>query len=271
LVTTENDDFGAAFMDTASLIAQVPLWALYLITVGIVLLTMELGWRLGNYRHKHAEGEKNAPISAAVGATLGLLAFLLAFTFGMAATRYDARKQAVLQEANAIGTTYLRTDFLSPTSRLGARSLLREYAALRSGGMASIMSIEGMAKSAEIQDKLWAIADQEVSQKDSVSIGLFVETLNEMIDLDEVRITALRNRIPDTIWLMLYGVAIFSMVALGYEFGLTGTRSWAVTILMVIAFTTVILLIADLDRSQSGLLQISQQPLQDLLGRIGPP
>ncbi len=92
-----------------------------------------------------------------------------------------------------------------------------------------------------------------------------------MIDLDTVRIVANRNRIPDSIWLMLCVVTIFSMAALGYEFGLTGTRNWTVTILLVVTFTTVLVLIADLDRPQSGLLQVSQQPLLDLLDKIGAP
>ncbi len=80
-----------------------------------------------------------------------------------------------------------------------------------------------------------------------------------------------RNRIPDSIWLMLGIVTIFSMASLGYEFGLTGERSWALTILMTVAFTTVITLIEDLDRSQSGLLQVSKQPLIDLLNKIVTP
>ncbi len=90
-----------------------------------------------------------------------------------------------------------------------------------------------------------------------------------MIDLDTIRVAANRNRIPDSIWLMLGVVTVFSMAAMGYEFGLTGKRSWAVTILLIIVFTTVIMLIADLDLPQAGLLKVSQQPLIDLLNRIG--
>ena len=89
----------------------LPLWALYIITIAIVLLSAEAGWRLGNYRRQRPDHEEEAPVGAVVGATIGLLAFLLAFTFGMAASRYDTRKQLVLQEANAIGTTYLRGGF----------------------------------------------------------------------------------------------------------------------------------------------------------------
>jgi hypothetical protein len=258
-------------MYTSSVIDALPLWALYVITAAIVLASIEVGWRYGNYRRQHSRDEKKAPISAAVGATLGLLAFLLAFTFGMAATRFDNRKQIVLQEANTIGTTYLRSDFLPEQSRDEARILLREYLALRAGGASAILSPEGMAKSAGLQDRLWVIAAGAATQSDSIATGLFIQSLNEMIDLDAIRVTNLRNRIPDTIWFMLYVVTIFSMTAMGYQFGMTGTRSWATMIILVMVFTPVILMIADLDRPQTGLLRISQQPLIDLLNKIGTP
>ena len=258
-------------MSASGIIDALPLWALGIITVVIVLLSVEVGWRLGNRNRQRSEKEKEAPIGAVVGATLGLLAFLLAFTFGMAATRYDTRRGAVLQESNAIGTTYLRADFLPEQQRDEVRRLLREYTALRAGGRSAIMSPQGMQKSAALQDQIWATAASAFEGKDSVSTGLFIQSLNEMIDLDAVRITALRNRIPDTIWLMLLVVTIFSMAALGYQFGLTGVRNWTVTLLMTIAFTAVIVLIADLDRPQSGWVQVSQQPLLDLLDKFGTP
>jgi len=133
------------------------------------------------------------------------------------------------------------------------------------------MSPEGMAQSAALHDQLWSIATHAETISDTVSVGLFVQSLNDVIDLDTIRVTANRNRIPDSIWLMLVVVTIFSMAAMGYEFGLTGVRSWIVTILMTIVFTTVIMLIADLDQAQAGLLQVSQQPLIDLLNKIGTP
>lgn len=98
--------------------------------------------------------------------------------------------------------------------------------------------------------------------------GLFIESLNEMIDVDTVRVAANRNRIPDSIWLMLAIVTVFSMMAVGYQFGLENTRNWAVNILMAMAFATVIMLIADIDRPQIGVVQVSQQPLLDLSARI---
>ena len=98
----------------------LPLWGVFLAVLVLVLAAIEGGYRLGNYRHRQSGGEKEAPVGAMVGATLGLLAFMLAFTFGMAAERFDTRKQLVLDEANAIGTTYLRTAMLP--ERMASRS-----------------------------------------------------------------------------------------------------------------------------------------------------
>ena len=258
-------------MSASGIIDALPLWALGLITVAIVLLSIELGWRLGNRNRQRSEKEKEAPIGAVVGATLGLLAFLLAFTFGMAATRYDTRRSAVLQESNAVGTTYLRADFLPEPPRTEVRNLLREYAALRVQGASTIMSPEGMTKTAVLHDRLWAAAAIVDRKADPVLVGLFIQSLNETIDLDAVRVAAYRNKIPDIIWYSLYLITILTMAEIGYQFGLSGARSWTVTILLALVFTAVILLIADLDRPQQGLLQVSQQALLDLLGKIGTP
>jgi hypothetical protein len=249
----------------------IPLWLLYLISVTVVLISIELGWRLGNYQRQHSENEIKAPINAAIGATLGLLAFLLAFTFGMAASRFDSRKQVVLQEVNAIGTTYLRAEFLNEDARDEVQNLLREYAELRSGGAKVVMSPEGIERSSLLLDKMWAVAANSVASANTYSTGLFVQSLNDVIDLDTARLTALRNRIPDSILFMLSVVTILAMISIGFEFGLTGVRSWAVTVLLALVFTTVLILITDLDRSWAGSIQVSQQPFIDLLNKIGTP
>ena len=259
-------------MQAGGIIDGLPLWALYIMTIAIVLISAEAGWRLGNRRRQRPDHEENAPVGAVVGATLGLLAFLLAFTFGMAASRYDTRKQLVLQEANAIGTTYLRADLLQEPQRSNIRNLLREYAALRVQGVSKLMTKDAMAQSGALQDRLWADAVAVGTQSpNSIVGGLFIEALNDTIDLDATRVTAGRNRIPDSIWLALYAVTILTMAAMGYQFGLTGEHSWPVTILLALVFTAVILLIADLDRPQAGLLKVSQQAMLDLIDKIGAP
>ena len=104
----------------------LPLWALFMAILLLVLLAIEGGYRLGQYRRSRSEQEKEAPVGAMVGATLGLLAFMLAFTFGLAAARFDTRRQLLLDEANAIGTTYLRAGML-PNQREDILALLRDY------------------------------------------------------------------------------------------------------------------------------------------------
>jgi len=134
------------------------------------------------------------------------------------------------------------------------------------------MTPEAMAKSSALYDRLWAqavaVAEKDV---DPQLRALFVQSINEVIDLDETRLTAGRNRIPDIIWLSLYSVTILTMAALGYEFGLKAERSWPVTLLLTLALMAVLGLIADLDRPQAGFLQASQQALIDLVDKIGAP
>src|SRR5690242_19734243 len=99
-------------MDHTRILDLFPLWVMFIATVTAVMLSVELGIWLGKYRSTRSEQEKDGPVGAIVGAVLGLLAFMLAFTFGLAASRFDARRIAVLDEANAIGTTYLRAEML---------------------------------------------------------------------------------------------------------------------------------------------------------------
>ena len=202
-------------MFASSIIDYLPLWVFNLLVSAIVLLSLEAGWRLGNYRHHRFQDEK-APVNAAVGAALNLLAFLLAFTFGMAASRFDSRKQAVLNEANAIGTTYLRTELLpQPLWEPAAQPPGRVYAPPGRRGSPSIMSKDGMARAARFRNNSGRLPPRPAHNLNSISTGLFIQSINETIDLDAARITANRNRIPDSIWLMLGLVTVFSMAAIG--------------------------------------------------------
>jgi hypothetical protein len=250
----------------------LPLWGLFLTIVVLVLAAIEGGYRLGSYRHRQSGREKEAPVGAMVGATLGLLAFMLAFTFGMAASRFDTRKQLVLDEANAIGTTYLRTAML-PEGRDEIRALLRSYVDARLEAVRSGRVAEQIVQSEDIQGRLWSAATAVgLQHPDSIVVGLFVESLNEVIDLHAKRVTAgLRNRIPGTIWVALLTIATLSLAAMGYHAGLVGTIRSLAIIVVAVTFSAVIALIADLDRPQEGSLTVSQQALIDVRQSMNPP
>ena len=161
-----------------------------------------------------------------VGASLGLLALLLAFTFGLAASRFETRRQVFLDEVNAIGTAYLRAALLAETDRTDARRLLREYVDVRLEGVRSGKVKEAIRRSEELQASLWAKA-VALGQKSptSIVIGLFIQSINEVIDLHTKRVAAgLRSRIPNIIWLVLYTITVLAMAEVGYHSGLAGKR-----------------------------------------------
>jgi hypothetical protein len=200
-----------------------------------------------------------------VGATLGLLAFILAFTFGLAAARFDTRRQVLLDEANAIGTTYLRAGIL-PEQREEIRALLRDYVGTRLEAIRSGNIAEGIRQSENIQHQVWAQA-VAVGEKNpnSIVVGLFIQSLNEVIDLHAKRVQAgLRSRIPGAIWVGLFAVAALSLATMGYHAGLVGTRRSLAVLAVAFTFSVVIELIADLDRPQEGVLRVSQRALLDV-------
>jgi len=243
----------------------LPLWGVFIVILVVVLLSVECGYRLGRYRRSRSEQEKEAPVGTMVGATLGLLAFILAFTFGLAAARFDARRQVLLNEANAIGTTYLRAGIL-PERGEQIRTLLRDYVAARLEAVQSGKIAEGIGRSESIQQQLWSHAEALGGKNpNSIVVGLFVQSLNEVIDLHGKRVQAgVRSRIPGAIWLGLFAVAALSLAAMGYQAGLARTRRSLAVFAVAITFSVVIELIADLDRPQQGVLRVSQHALLDL-------
>jgi hypothetical protein len=254
----------------------LPLWALFATMVGVVFFSVEAGFRLGNHRRRDPDHEPETPVVSIAGATLGLLAFMLAFTFGMAESRYEARRVLVIDEANAIGTTYLRAGYLPEPQRSKIRGLLREYVTVRVEGVEGAKSgkiAAAIARSEELQGQLWtetvALAEKTPG---SIVAGLFIQSLNEVIDLHTKRVMAgTQSRIPGIVWVGLSLVSILAMAAMGYQEGLDGKRSPVATITLVLAFSAVFLLVADLDRPHEGWLKVSQQATMDLREKINLP
>jgi len=245
---------------------MLPLWTFFVGTLLLAVAAVEGGLRLGRYRRRMSGMEKEQTVGPIVGATMGLLAFMLAFTFGLAATRFDARRKTVVDEANAVGTTYLRAGLLDDAPRSEVRTLLRSYVdgrlrVLETGDIDALL-----AESSDIHGRLWAQAEN-VGRGDprSITVGLFIESLNEMIDLHSSRILiALQSRVPIVLWLILYLTALLSMLEIGYQAGLSDSRRSPATFAMIICFSLVLLLIADLDRPREGFVRVNQSAFLDL-------
>lgn len=243
----------------------IPLWSFFAAVCALSGLALEGGYRLGRWRHCHSAVEKESTVGAMVASILGLFAFLLAFTFSMAASRFEARRQAVLEEANAIGTTYLRTRLLPEPQRSESARLLREYVDVRVRGVHEGRIDETVKRSEELHELLWVQAVLGAEKQPGPNTGLYLNALNQTIDLHGVRIQAGdRSRIPLVIWIGLFTLAGLSMGSVGYQAGLSATRRSPIMLALVLAFAGVLVMIADLDRSHEGFLKVSQQALIDL-------
>jgi len=254
-------------MKIGLLFNQLPIWLLYVATVVIVFLAVLAGFRWGSHIRRHKKSETEAPIGTIVGAMLGLLAFILAFTFGMAGSRFDARKQLLLDEVNGIGTAFLRADFLPSPQRTETRMLFRKYVDIRVELVQHPEKLpQALVDSVALHDQLWSqVTDLSEQYKDSVLFGLYTQALNDVIDLHTKRVTvALQYRIPSSIWLALHFLTILAMAAVGYHFGISGSGNYWISLLLAFAFSAIILLIADLDRPLEGLLKVNQKPMIEL-------
>jgi hypothetical protein len=244
---------------------HVPLFALALAFVVITLASYEIGFRLGRWWERRAVGEVSGPTGMIVGSILALMAFLLAITMGMASDRYDARRGLVLQEANSIGTTLLRAGYLPEPHAAELQALLREYVPLRIVDDQDDLQAQ-IERSAEIHDEMWTVAEALARESgDLPVVAIFIESLNETIDLHESRVTAgLYARVPPTvIWLLVLGV-VLSVGMVGYNAGLTGRRSLISAVVLAVVLSAVVTLVIDLDRPRDGIIRVNQQPLIDL-------
>lgn len=247
---------------------------IYIVTVGVVLASIGIGFRFGSrtQRYQKSRNIDVASVSTLVGAMLALLAFILAFVFSMTSARLDARKQLVLDQANTIATTMLRTDFLAETPRLESRKLLKEYVNL---GVEAVQDREkipqALVQLEAIQNRLWSLANDSSNQaQDSELLGRYIDSLNELIDLHSKRVVVgIQYRIPRGVWFIVYFITILTMMSVGYEFGLNGSSSPLGFLLLALMFSAVIIIIVDLDDSaKTFFLDVSQQPLIELQEKL---
>jgi cellobiose-specific phosphotransferase system component IIC len=225
---------------------------------------------LGRYEAHADKSDINTPASA----SLGLLALLIAFSFSMALSRYETRRDLVLKEANAIGSTANFALMLPPSAQGPILSLLREYATVRmtlGGPYDSSKMKRDVARSLDLQARLWRQATAvTAAEPQSLPVNCFVASLNEINNLHEGRLTALRNQVPVVVVLMLVGSAMVAMGFTGYNAGVMGTRRQIADLVMSIMIATLIVLVMDLDRPYLGLIRVSEQALVDVAKSLGP-
>jgi hypothetical protein len=247
------------------IVDHAPGWLLLIATVLLFAVSAELGTRLARVRRSRpVDADKKSHAGTLLGALLALLGLTLAFSFTIAETRFAERRTLVLQEANAIGTTYLRSSLLPEPQRANAQELLRQYVNTRRVDSPAQLAT-ALAQTKELHQELWAEAVAASERKPDPITALFIQSLNQMIDLHQARVTvALHQRLPGAVLLALYALALLAMGTLGYSIGLARTRTIIPAITVMLAVALVFLLVIDLDRPFQRVFPIEQSALDDV-------
>ena len=246
----------ALFFDSSSIVI------VYLGLCTLLLIGFEIGYQISRHSKVFKEEVEPATLTPMIGGLIGVLGFLLAFTFSIATGQFTQRKQYVLEEANEIGTAYLRADLIDTIYQKEVKHLLREYVDIRLKAVSSTNITDEINKSVELHNLLWREVSAATLAKPNVNSSLMVQSINNIIDLHEKRVTAgLRDRIPLSIWITLMAISFMTMITIGIKAGFTKPRGLIAVIPMILAFAALTTLIVDLNRPQKGLFKVGQQSM----------
>ena len=239
-------------------------WELGLLVFAVVGGSAALGVLVGRYLRRDSETYRE-PIGVLQGALLGVVGLILAFGLSLAVGRYQDRRAHVVTDANTIGTAYLRAQTMAEPQRSRSLALLRTYNELairltyEVPGGAAIRATA--AEQGELQQVLWRLAGEALDARPRDSAPrLYVDSLNEMIDQQTVRLSGLNNRVPDPVlWLELLGAAL-ALGLLALYLSVLGKGLIPIVAAAVIV-SFLVLITFDLDRPTRGLIQIPATPL----------
>ncbi len=256
---------------TEEMLYSVPQWIIGLVTLILLIFSVELGYWIGLKAKIEMNQAMRAQISTIQTAILTIFTFLLGFTFAMALARFDNRKQMVVKESNAIGTAVLRSKLLPENQRAKMNDLFKQYVnvefSITSRANVSLRErIEQNQEAKRLQALMWdeAFAATENNPL-SVPAGLFATSINSLIDIKTERDIAISNHVPEIVLLGLLLFAALAIGILGYGNGLAATHARYPAIILCLVITLSFILIVDLDRPNRGLTKVSQESMIDLM------
>ncbi|MGA2428571.1 MAG: hypothetical protein ABSH13_08715 [Candidatus Acidiferrum sp.] len=238
-------------------------WTFFGVLFVVLFCVVEIGYRLGSATGANTNEGARESLESTRDAVGLLVSLLLGFTLAMALPRYEERKKLLVDEANAIGTTALRAQMLPEPARDKTLQLLSEYVDARlSFSTADIGGPEfqeSLARTKQLQNELWQQSVGVAQQNQTSITSIFVQSLNDLIDLTEKRLATLENRVPNAVWLLLVLVSILDCLTIGVS---ERRRFWFVMVISPLTIAIVMALIADLDAPRTGLIKIGQQSLR---------
>lgn len=226
-----------------------------------MMACLELGRRAGQRWGRVVGEEGGKGIGTVEGAVFALFGLLLAFTFSGATSRFEHRRELVVQEANAIGTAYLRIDLLPTESQPALRGLFRQYVQARLAGFQHIADPvafqQDYRRAVDLQGQIWRLAVACVQASPSPPMAAqLLPALNDMIDITTTRAAALQTHPPQIIFVMLYGLGLLVSLLAGYGMADSKTRPWLHVITFASAVTATIYVTLDIEYPRFGLIRV---------------
>jgi hypothetical protein len=228
--------------------------------IAMVFLSIEAGYRLGNRRRLRMPQEiqgVNRMVESSVFALMGLL---IGFTFYGAGARFDARRNLIVRETNAIGTTYLRLDLLPPEIQPELRQDFRTYVHSRLDVYRNVADIKALKsaldRSSALQQNIWNKTVEATKVVGPAEKSLVLTTLNEMIDITTEQAVALVTHPPPAVFVMLALTVITSSALVGYTMGLSAVRDWVSTAIFALTVSIALYVILDYEFPRIGFIRI---------------
>jgi hypothetical protein len=227
--------------------------------VGMIVL-LELGWRLGQRRLGRDEEGARAGLGAVEGAVFALMGLLIAFTFSGAAARFDSRRQLIVEEANAIGTAWLRLDLLPTAAQPGLRDLFRRYLDTRLAVYQKLPDLGAaraeLGKANALQGEIWTRTVAASQPAATPMMAQVFPALNQMFDIATTRTMAAQMHPPAIIFAMLGVLALICSLLAGYAMGGGKSRSWIHVIVFSLIMATTVYVILDLEFPRFGFIRV---------------
>jgi hypothetical protein len=251
---------------------QLPLWLVGLFIIIVLLAALEFGYRVGHARRdlwKDADSGGGQLVLTSMFALLGLM---LAFTYGAGVSRFDANKLVVNQEANAIRDAYVRADLIGePRRSTELKRAILDYARTRTVKPGELLSKERLQElvqeTMQAQKKLWFVTKQTIKQShpDPIAMPLLIASVNQVINVHTLRVSAFTDKLPTAVLLMLLFVAASSLSVAGFNAGISGRMSrWRMTTLALVLMG-VMIVIHDFDHPAGGFIRVSQDSLNHVI------
>jgi hypothetical protein len=249
-------------------------WELAAIILAVVGGATLAGFVGGRYLREHSASLRE-PFGVLQAALLGVVGLLLAFGLTLAVDRYQNRRATLVEESNAIGTTYLRAQLIAEPQRSESLALLRRYATLALRITHEVPNSDAMRRTTAeedvVQRRLWQLAGEAIAAEPVASAPrLYVDSLNSTIDMQSTRLSALANRVPSAVLAVeLIGAAV-ALGLLALHISLLGRG--LLPMLVAAGLVTMLLLVTfDLDRPTRGLIKVPDAPLKALRASMALP